>query len=379
MAFRGELREFPLFDVLQMIATTGKSGRLVLNRRRARGLVVFREGRIVYAASDSLREALGSLLVSLGLLDEARLREALELQRRRQPSVRLGVVLVESGWLSEEQLEEAVTKQVERVVAELGSWREGFFEFTQMMVPSRGEVPVDARDLLLDRGLSADHVLLSIAVQLDESRRDAGDEGAAAAEPDRLFELASLATGGADDLAADPRLAAMKEVLSQIRSPRLTGEVTELLLSSAARLVRRVVLFAVHSDVFRGLAQRGLDGAAAGQVGELKIPLTEPGILHRAAVSREVARGPLGEDPGDQRLLAGLGRRLPAEAIGAPMAVGEKVGLVVYGDNLPAAEPIGSTDDLELVLLQAGFAMERAALVERVKQLEFDGILRSRG
>ena len=49
MGFRGELEQFRLFDVLQMIATTGMSGRLVLSRRSARGLVVFREGRIVYS------------------------------------------------------------------------------------------------------------------------------------------------------------------------------------------------------------------------------------------------------------------------------------------------------------------------------------------
>ncbi len=136
MPFRGELQDFRLPEVLQMIATTGKSGRLVLTRPSARGLLVFRQGRIVYAASDSLRETLGSLLVSEGLLDEERLARGLELQRQRQGAVRLGLVLVEQGWLSEEQLEEAVRRQVERVVADLGSWTRGFFEFSQMPVPA---------------------------------------------------------------------------------------------------------------------------------------------------------------------------------------------------------------------------------------------------
>ncbi len=53
--------------------------------------------------------------------------------------------------------------------------------------------------------------------------------------------------------------------------------------------------------------------------------------------------------------------------------------LVLYGDNHPDGEPIGPTDELELVLLQTGVAMERAALAERVQQLEFEGILASRG
>lgn len=378
MAFRGELQKLPLFDVLQMVATTGKSGRLVLSRRSARGLVVFRDGRIVYAASESLRETLGSLLVSLGLVEEARLREALELQGEREPSVRLGQILVENEWLSEEDLEAAVTRQVERVIAELASWKKGYFEFTQMRVPSRGEVAVDARELLLEPGLAADHVLLSIAVKLDEARRDAGDDEAEA--PEGLFDLAGLTeTGAASEPSADPRVAAMKSVLSQVRSPRLTGEVAEVVLSNAARLVRRAVLFAVHSEVFRGLGQRGLEGPVAEEIGELKIPLSEGGLLYRAAASREVARGTLSSEAGDELLLAGLGGDPPAEAIAAPMAVGERIGLVVYGDNLPAAEPVGSTDELELVLLQTGMAMERAALEERVKQLEFDEILKSRG
>lgn len=377
MPFRGELQDFRLPEVLQMIATTGKSGRLVLTRRNARGLLIFRRGRIVYAASDSLRETLGSLLVSEGLLGEERLARALELQRRRQGEVRLGLVLVEEGWLSEEQLEEAVTRQVERVVADLGSWTRGFFEFTQMPVPSRGEVPVDAPDLLLAEGLAPDHVLLSIAVQLDEAARD-GVATEAMPNAAGLFELAA-ADAGAEDQPAEVRLAAIKEVLSQVRSPRLTGEVTALLLANAARLVRRAVLFAVHAEVFRGLAQRGLEPALAAAVGELKIPLADEGILRRAAASRGAVRGRLSAAPGDERLRAGLGAAEPAEAIAVPVTVGDKVRLVLYGDNHPAGEPIAATDELELVLLQTGAAMERAALAERVQQLEFEGLLASRG
>lgn len=379
MPFRGDLQEFPLFDVLQMVATTGKSGRLVLTRRRGRGLVVFRDGRIVYAASESLRETLGSLLVSLELLDEDRLREGLEIQSGREPKPCLGAVLVEKGWLTDEEVEHAVTQQVERVIAELGSWREGFFEFTQMAVPSRGEVTVSARDLLLEHGLSADRVLLSIAVQLDEAGRD--ETGDRERDPDesRLFDLAGLASGSPDASSSDPRIAVLKEILTRVRSPKLTGETIELLLSSAAEHCRRVVLFAVHSDFFRGLAQRGFDTARMGRVGDLRLPVAATGILRRATATREVVRATLGSDEGDELLAGALGGAPPGEVIAAPLAVGEKVGLVVYGDNSPANEAIGPTDELELILLQAGLAIERAALLERVEELEFDQVLKSRG
>ncbi|MDH3745865.1 MAG: DUF4388 domain-containing protein [Acidobacteriota bacterium] len=397
MSFRGELGQFGFFDVLQMIATTGKSGRLQLSREDGRGLVVFRDGKIVFAASDSLREALGSLLLSQGLLEPAQLKEALAAQKDQPIVNRLGNILVERGWVSQQDLEEAVTSQVERVIADLGAWRRGFFDFTPVTVPARGDIvgdiEVDARDLILEQGLSADHVLLSIAVQLDEAELDhAAKEEETHLSARQLFELrqnfqpstTGLAAESTAEIpeslgSAETRIAAIKTLMSEINSPKLTGEVTSSILDNAQRSLRRTALFAIHTGAFIGVAQRGIEALADRAILGLKIPVRAPSILRRCAERREPVRGSIADQEGDAILIEAFGGVRPVEAVTIPLVVEETVRLVVYGDNLPEQEPVGAVHDLELLLLQAALAMERALLKERVKQLEFYEVLHGRG
>jgi hypothetical protein len=52
------------------------------------------------------------------------------------------------------------------------------------------------------------------------------------------------------------------------------------------------------------------------------------------------------------------------------MLLGEGAGLVFYGDNAPSGEPLGPSDDLEWALLEAGLAMERDLLEQRLADFE---------
>ncbi len=411
MGFRGELGPLNLFDLVQMIAATAKSGRLDLSRRDGRGMVVFRGGRIILALSDSLQQTMGSLLLGDGLIDRAQLERALELQQERGREVRLGSVLIEEGLISEADLQHAIERQVEKVISDLGAWRSGYFEFVPMELPDRGELAVDTRDLFLPKGLSADRVLLSIAVKLDEEERGDGAAGsgqAAAGEaelpplappPDPAAASGAAAgesTNGSTAVAAVPRatgdaagrpetgdsavreqLASLRELMAEIQSPKLTGEITARILDQASRVFRRAVLFAVHPRLFAVVGHFGLDGAT--DPGAVKVRIDQPSVLRRAAQLKKTYRGPLGNGAGDRALVEQLGGGRPAEVVALPMEVASRAALVVYGDNYPAEEPPGPLDDLELLLLQTALAMERSLYQERVAHLEVLESLRTRG
>ena len=53
-----------------------------------------------------------------------------------------------------------------------------------------------------------------------------------------------------------------------------------------------------------------------------------------------------------------------------PMVLRDGVGLVFYGDDAPAGRPLGPAEDLEWALLEAGLAMERDLLEERLRDFE---------
>ena len=77
MSFTGTLDDFSPVDIISVLDILEKSGKLHLKRDDDEGMVVFRHGKIIYAASSGFRENLGTMLLARGLIDELQLVEAL--------------------------------------------------------------------------------------------------------------------------------------------------------------------------------------------------------------------------------------------------------------------------------------------------------------
>lgn len=147
MAFYGDLDDFPLHDILFLLASHGKSGRLTLFTSTDEITMVLDRGRIasVSGSDESLR--LGRLLVSQGVISEDQLDQALALQEVTDSRIRIGDLLVELGFVEPAQIARAVAAQFEaslfRVLIQSG----GTFSFTPGDVeaadPLMGDVPIE--------------------------------------------------------------------------------------------------------------------------------------------------------------------------------------------------------------------------------------------
>ena len=54
----------------------------------------------------------------------------------------------------------------------------------------------------------------------------------------------------------------------------------------------------------------------------------------------------------------------------APIESGERVVALLYADNLPGDAPLGDTGALEVVLHEAGLALDRAVLERALAEVE---------
>jgi hypothetical protein len=120
----------------------------------------------------------------------------------------------------------------------------------------------------------------------------------------------------------------------------------------------------VRDDDAVGMAQRGLASAGGpddARFREVVVPVAETGSFRRVVETREPWRG-APEDDGDRQLAARLGRRLPAELLVAPIESGGRVAALLYADNLPEKQPLGDPTALDIVLHEAGLALDRALL-----------------
>jgi len=341
VSLAGRLEEIELAELLHFLALNNRTGKVTLSRRDATGVVVVRLGRIVYAASSSIRETFGSILVCRGLVSPERLAEALERQHLAADGQRLGALLVASAAISDAQLQEALKQQTGLVVQELCRWRSGYFKFEVAPVASSGDIGVDAEELVVSGGVATDQVLLEAMTRMDEAT--------SAAEPP-----------------STPRA-----IASAPAAPSLRGEVTLGLLRRAAPLVARGLLLVLRGDEAHGAGQVGLPGSDPDEVARrVRLPLSEPSVVAQAVERRDSWKGPLPPMPGNERLLELLGGPRPLEALVVPMLLREGGGLVFYGDDAGTAAPLGATEELEWALLEAGLAMERDLLEQRMADFE---------
>jgi hypothetical protein len=330
----GRLDPFSLADVLQILSSADKTGTLTLNLRFDQGLIVLRRGKIIYAASTSSRQTLGSVLVSRGLIDEEALSRSMEELLDASRELRLGTVLVENGLLDEDVLGEVLKNQVRLVLAEFMRWKGAYFRFEPLRIPDHGEIEVDAKDFLLEQGLSTDELLLDLF----------SEEGAETERP----------------------VASLWSIMSEIQPPEFTGEITPRILESSRRHLARGALFGVYHDGFRRMSQFSAAGVRAES---LHLPAADDCLLCRVVDSRRPYRGAALDTEVDRLLMEEIGGGTPDEVVAIPMLVRGRVVAVLYGDGGPEAEKLGETEQLEVELAEISLGIERAALDKRLRHV----------
>ncbi|MDI6693314.1 MAG: DUF4388 domain-containing protein [Anaerosomatales bacterium] len=130
MALRGNLRDFSLPDVFQLVQLSKKTGVLRIKRSDAEGSIWFRDGEVFFAQSDWNREPLGQRLVNAGRITPSALAKAIEI-RSQEPAGgrRLGQILVDEGYITQPVLEAFVQEQIQDTIFDLMRWDEGEFDF----------------------------------------------------------------------------------------------------------------------------------------------------------------------------------------------------------------------------------------------------------
>ena len=164
MAIEGPLQDIGIHDVFQLLDLARKSGCLRVHSvaRGGEGHVYFQSGAVVHATMRDNPHRLGVLLLKAGKLSESQLREATSAQRRGDKR-KLGEILVAQGTVTRRDVDRAMRLQIEGVVFELFSWKEGTFSFTDG----------DASDVDADAAIrvSTESLLMEGARRIDEWSR----------------------------------------------------------------------------------------------------------------------------------------------------------------------------------------------------------------
>jgi hypothetical protein len=128
----GSLSRKPALDLLVELHRGQVTGSLKLERAPLQKAVYFRDGQILFAASNDPKDQLASILVEEGKLGPDQMQVA---QARVSPGNPLAKVLTELGYISQRELAEAARIKVEKILTDLYSWKEGTYQFATKSLP----------------------------------------------------------------------------------------------------------------------------------------------------------------------------------------------------------------------------------------------------
>lgn len=130
MALQGNLDDFSLPEILQLIAVQQKSGVLKLTSGDDVAVIFFEGGKVVSTRDRrrNSKDPLKPFLVKTGRLTEPQLRqvETIESESRRE----LTDILLSGNYLTGEQLSRAIEEQVQDTLHQLLTWKTGAYHFS---------------------------------------------------------------------------------------------------------------------------------------------------------------------------------------------------------------------------------------------------------
>jgi len=123
---QGDLSRIQLPDVLSFVAMIRATGKLALRNGSLDRTIIWKDGEIVFANSNSPEHSLGQFLLRNGKINQQQYEES---KRRVTPTMRHGKVLVQMGAISPKDLWWGVKNQVLEIIYSLFTWKDGTFGF----------------------------------------------------------------------------------------------------------------------------------------------------------------------------------------------------------------------------------------------------------
>lgn len=127
MSLKGNFKTFYIATILQLLTSDGKTGVLSIVNDDKKVQVFLKNGVIIYATGSHVKNQLGFLLRTNGIISQEQLDECLEISVEKKQAI--GKSLYEKNYITKKELKEYLHKQVENIIYELFRWKEGSFEY----------------------------------------------------------------------------------------------------------------------------------------------------------------------------------------------------------------------------------------------------------
>ena len=151
MALRGNLRDFTITQLLNLINLAQKTGTLVVDGPSEQAQVAFRDGKLAYARIGQEDNRLATVLHKANRLSVNQYRTIME-RAGKMTDKELGLVLINAGYVSQEDILLNLQGYFTGIVRRLFTWVEGIFRFEAELLPpdDRINVRLDLENIIIE-------------------------------------------------------------------------------------------------------------------------------------------------------------------------------------------------------------------------------------
>ena len=141
MALKGNLRDFPITQVLNLVNVAQKTGTLVVERAEEQAFVSFKEGKLSYAHNGSSPANLTMVLYHAKKLNAAQVR-AINERSGGMSDKELGLLLINANYLSQQEILASLQTYYLNIITRMFSWVDGLFHFDTELQPPKDRITV---------------------------------------------------------------------------------------------------------------------------------------------------------------------------------------------------------------------------------------------
>jgi hypothetical protein len=146
MALQGNLRDFSVTQLLNLINLANKTGALIIQGPNEKARLIFRQGKLAYAemgnGQDNPSGSLASVLHRTEKINDAQLN-TLRLRAASMSDKELGLLLINAGYVTQQDILESLQAYFIDIVQQLFTWVEGSFRFEANLDVPENKIPVN--------------------------------------------------------------------------------------------------------------------------------------------------------------------------------------------------------------------------------------------
>lgn len=141
MALQGNLRDFTITQLLNLINLANKNGALLIQGNRGTAQAIFSAGRLAYAQLDDDDGSLPRVLHHAKKISDGQLR-TLQARASGMSDKELGLLLINAGYVTRQDILESLQAHFSSIIHQLFTWAEGQFNFDSEQGLPEGKIPV---------------------------------------------------------------------------------------------------------------------------------------------------------------------------------------------------------------------------------------------